>query len=503
VTALDGLTDDSNMCSNDGSEAATDVLRGQTDPGSGSGAQVLNLLLSECAMTLTTGLDDLDVAQTLAAAAASVAATHAAQVHEIEVDLHFAALHSADPRAGRGPRLCMTEAAQAGMTLGEWEQGANRLVQLGGDGTPMVQDLPLCELAVARGRSEPATRGRIADNLDLAFRLPGYWRGLRDGLGEVWVGQRIARMSRHLDRDRVTLVDAEVTAAIREAPSRVLAVAEAAVLKADPDHAKAREAERRGRRYAGIGRLDEDGLRTVYARIAAGDAELHHALLARIADALAERPDLAACDTREELLAEAFTWLAQPADVIALLDGTYGVDDPAAAPRRPVRPRVVLHAHVSQAAVEAFTHGSPDGVVVRVEELGPMLLEQFADLVGRVDLQLLPVIDLNHGRSVNHYEHPADIKTRGFLRTTGDVFPHAAGQSRRVDSDHPRPYESQGPPGQTGDHNHAPLGRRHHRAKTHQGYELFQIGYGRYLWRTPHGLWRLVDGTGTHVVDQV
>ena len=163
---------------------------------------------------------------------------------------------------------------------------------------------------------------------------------------------------------------------------------------------------------------------------------------------------------------------------------------------------MVLHAHLSQAAVDAFLSGSPDGVVVRVEELGPMLLEQFVALTGRADLALKPVIDLNTGRSVNQYEHPADVKERGFLRTTGDVFPHAQAQSRRHDRDHPDPYDSTGPPGQTGDHNHAPLGRRNHRAKTHLGYQVIQIDLNRYLWRTPHGLWRLVDGSGTHRVER-
>lgn len=460
-------------------------------------------------MSQNPGLADLDVAQTLAVATASSAATHSAHVYEVEVDLHFAELHSEDPRAGRGPRLSLTDAAKAGQTLSDWEQGANKLVQLGGDGTPMVQDLPLCELAIARGKSEPTTRGRMADNLDLAFRLPGYWRGLRDGLGEVWLGQKVARMSRHLDREQIKIVDSAITAAVRQPPNRVIRIAEAAILKADPEHARRREEEGRRRRFAALGRVDEDGLRMVFARIAAGDAEWHHALLERIADVLAERPDLAACASREELLAEAFTWLAHPEDVIALLNGTYGIEttdepdqvEPEGSPASGrERPRVVLHAHISQVAVEALRSGSPDGVVVRVEELGPMLLEQFIELTGRANIELLPVIDLNEGRSVNQYEHPVDVKTRGFLRSAGDVFPHAAGLSRRVDGDHPDPYKPHGPPGQTGDHNHAPLGRRHHRAKTHQNYEVFQIGYDRYLWRTPHGLWRLVDGSGTHEV---
>ena len=47
---------------------------------------------------------------------------------------------------------------------------------------------------------------------------------------------------------------------------------------------------------------------------------------------------------------------------------------------------------------------------------------------------------------------------------------------------------------------HAPLGRRNHRAKTHLGYQVIQIDLNRYLWRTPHGLWRLVDESGTHRV---
>lgn len=423
-------------------------------------------------------LADLDVSETLAVAAASSAARHRAEVYELEVDLHFAELHSTEP-----------DNTNAGAF------GGISLVHLGGDGTPRVQDLPLCELAMSRRKSEPAMRNEIADALDLGFRLTGYWDGLRDGHGEVWVGRRIARMSRHLDREQVRMVDTEVTAAIDEAPSRVLRIAEAAVLKADPDHAREVEQARRRRRILAIGRVDDDGLRTIFARIADGDMVWVEALLERIADALEGRPDLAACETREELLAEAFGWLAHPEDVIALLGG------PSPVERMP-RPRVVLHAHLSQAAVEARLAGSPDGVVVRVEELGPMLLDDFVRLTGRADVELKPVIDLNQGRSVNYYEHPVDVKERGLLRTTGDVFPHAQAQSRSFDSDHPDPYDKNGPPGQTGDHNHAPLGRRHHRAKTHLGYKLWQLDLGRYLWRSPHGLWRLVDGAGTHPIDE-
>ena len=68
---------------------------------------------------------------------------------------------------------------------------------------------------------------------------------------------------------------------------------------------------------------------------------------------------------------------------------------------------------------------------------------------------------------------------------------------RNVDYDHPIPYDDTGPPGQTGTHNSGPLGRRHHRYKTHAGYRSRQCGQGSYVWLTPHGLGYLVDHRGT------
>jgi hypothetical protein len=141
--------------------------------------------------------------------------------------------------------------------------------------------------------------------------------------------------------------------------------------------------------------------------------------------------------------------------------------------------------------------------VARVENLGPMLLAQLATLLGHRHISLQPVIDLNDGRSVNGYEHPTDVKTRTEHRTVGDVFPHSSSPpGARVEHDHPVPYDTTGPPGQTGDHNDAPLTRRQHRAKTHLAYRVVQTGPGTYTWVTPHGLVRRVDNIGTHCVSR-
>jgi hypothetical protein len=191
--------------------------------------------------------------------------------------------------------------------------------------------------------------------------------------------------------------------------------------------------------------------------------------------------------------------LADPAAVLEFLHAMEDGEPDEAAPTavRPAKQRPAqLHIHLSLDAVnDAF------GPVARVEGLGPMVLSQVRDLLRHRDVTITPVVDLNAGRSVNGNEHPTDVKRRTELRTVGDRFPHATTRwrhgGRPPDHDHTVPYDDTGPPGQTGDHNDTPLTRTAHRAKTHLGYSVFQIGPDRWVWGTPHGLYRLVTGNGT------
>jgi hypothetical protein len=265
-----------------------------------------------------------------------------------------------------------------------------------------------------------------------------------------------------------------------------------------PTRPRAERETRLRRRQVRLGRLDADGLRTLFARIDAGDGELLDDMLDKIADALADRPDLAPDlpeePTRDGLRAEALSWLASPDDVQALLSGTLAMPEPT--PDQPEQPSPGRQ----DAAV--YVHYRPGSPVAEVEGLGPILLEDMIRLLSHTRVQLHPVIDLGQSRAVDGYPHPSDVRERTWLRTRGSVFPHAARdrrRSRRVDHDHPTPYDPTGPPGQTGDHNDAPLRRRQHRAKTHLGYKVTQLDLGVYLWRTPNGLWRLVDDHGTHL----
>ncbi len=174
-----------------------------------------------------------------------------------------------------------------------------------------------------------------------------------------------------------------------------------------------------------------------------------------------------------------------------LLDALRGADLTRLAPR------CVLHLHVHESVLRGA-----DGVA-RVEGLGAFTLAQLRDLLGRARVRVQPVVDLSDRVRTTAYEHPESLKERVYLVTGGDYWPFATSTSRSVDYDHPTPYVDPGdggPPGQTGTHNSGPLGRRHHRWKTHAGYRSRQCGQGRYVWLTPHGLGFLVDHRGTRQI---
>lgn len=400
------------------------------------------------------------------------------EVEQLQVVLAWADTFSGDPQAEPGAVPV--------------RHGGPRLIVLGGEGTPAVADLPLVELAIARCESVHATRRATADALDLRHRLPAVWVGVQALRCEVWVARKVAAMSRRLTAAQATIVDHAVAEALDQAPGRILAIAEATVIEADVAAHEERIAankQRKGVWFPTARPADEEemaGLATLVARIDEADARAHARIVEDLAAALEAQADEPM--PADHWRAEAFAMLADPAAVLAFLKG----DD--APPRSAGLAEVVVHV--------AVDHDGDLGVVARVECLGPRTMSQVRELLApHASVAVQPVIDLHEGRSVNGYEHPSDVRRRTELRTLGDVFPHAtavAGSGRRPpDHDHTAPYERGGPPGQTGDHNDSPLTRHHHRAKTHGGYEVHQLGPNRWIWRTPHGLCRLVTATGT------
>ena len=464
--------------------------------------------------------DELDAAQTLAAAEQALRARRAGEVAEMHLAAHWAALHG-EPTGRRDP-----------------------MTTPGGEGTPALREYAVPELAMARQTHPATTRALIADTLDLRHRLPATWGRVLDLACEPWVARRVAVLTRALPTARVGLVDRAVARAITgHAPATVLANAAAKVIEADPEsHARRRETERH-RRYATLSRCDEHGYRTIIARIGAGDAAWLDALLDRVADILTATHGHD--HHHDELRSVALGWLARPADLLRLLlehtipaehdpelpadeldaepdtvpaeDGTPESRRPAE-PQRPAWAPAHLHATIERLAslsvrqlaalrgkATLYVHLDQTPLqrqagLARLEGHGPVLIQSLAEVLGHADIRLQPVLDLNGRTRVDRYEHPETLKDHTWLLAGGDAFPYAPQTATRaqVDFDHPTPYDPQGPPGQTGTHNSGPLRRRHHRWKTHGGYRARQAGPGRYLWQTPHGTCHLVDHTGTH-----
>jgi antitoxin (DNA-binding transcriptional repressor) of toxin-antitoxin stability system len=441
-------------------------------------------------------LADLSPGALLDLAQRGVVARRAAEVDDLLLVAAWAQVHSTDPR--RDPE-----------TGGRaWSE--DRLVHPGGAGTPGVREFSIPELALAREVSATACERDLADVLDLVHRLPKVWRQTRELSCPIWLSRKIARLSRRLSVDVVHVVDDAVAEAIStQAPGRVLEICEAKVIEADPAaHAARVEAQRR-RRYVGLSRADEFGLRHVIARVEAGDAVWIDAMVERVADLIADRHPGAG---RDELRSIAMGWLARPAEVLQLLlQGQGDSDELTRATAFPVdlldalvrakperfRPRVDLFVHLSDVALTGLTPP-----LARVEGVGPLLVD--AQIFAGCRVRVTPVIDLNDRVAVDCYEHPTGLARRVRLGFPGDYFPYASatpGLAGASDLDHPTPYDADGPPGQTGTHNSGPLGRRHHRWKTHAGFTSRQCGRNRYVWRTPHGRYYLVDHLGTHRLD--
>ena len=337
----------------------------------------------------------------------------------------WAVLHSSDPLEG----LEQTDRLRARLF-------GDVLVQVGGEGSPLVQDFCLGEIALARGTGVMATTHALADRLDLEFRMPLTWQVCRAGRAEVGIARKVAKMSRHLPLAAMAVVDQAIARIIAsESGGRVLAVAEAKIIEADPElHQQRVEAERR-KRYVSSSRTDEFGLRTVIARCEAGDAVWVEATVARVAEIIAPLHPEA---TADELRSIAFGRLARPAELLTLLlenrdepdELDLGVGGPVEESRAtafpadlldalreadltPLAPQAVLYVHLHEAAVTGAATGA-----ARVEGLGPRTYASLADLLARTDLVVKPVIDLSDRVRSTAYEHPESLKERVHLTTS-------------------------------------------------------------------------------------
>ena len=387
--------------------------------------------------------------------------------------------------------------------------GVERAVQPGGEGTPEIADFAPAELGCSLKTSAGSAKRLIADALDLRYRLPMTWAAARAGQGPVYQARHIATTTRHLTLGQARQVDARIAPTLGSVSwGRLQDVVDGLVYEADPEGADAAAELAARERFVRLGRVTEHGMRLIIAKIAAGDGAWGEAMIARLAEILKRDGDFDGLDIRRSKALGIL--ITQPAEALRLLNSHHNDDDdPAQSPEpdrcpepvegskpddRPdettnggpavnadvalrqaqgassdlalrqaqgagtrslrigpppfdpakARPPAIVYVHVSEEALRAGTG------VTRVEDIGPVLLTRLRQVLGTsCQIQLKPVINLNDQPApVDSYEIPARIAEHLRLRQPADVFPYAAGGSRRTDLDHttPLPVPQQGRP---------------------------------------------------------
>lgn len=421
-------------------------------------------------------VEDLDSAAALTRAVDRRRAADAAEAELLAIAAHWADLHAVLPGQDA-----------AGFCV----PGMERLVPLAGSGTPEVAEFAPAELGAALGISTYSAQLLVGDSLELLHRLPRLWTRIMDGSLQAWRGRQVAERTRCLSYAAASWVDAQVAPfAHKIGLGRLTALIDAALIRFDPD-----EAARRAKKAAdgrGVWVSDDmtDGTRSIRIEADALDVAAFDETIDQLANALGRLGDEGVKDVRR---ARAVGAIADPQGALNLLkdDGTCSTT-----PRRSPggKPKVILYLHLHESAVRT---GAGIG---RAEGLGPVTIEQIRDWVGRSDVTINKVIDLDDRTSVDAYEVPTGIGETVILRNPCCPFPWCNNLSRKKDKDHVLPYtppDDGGPPGQTAAHKLASLCRRHHRLKTHSGWSYTMPEPGIYLWRSPHGRRYLVDHTGT------
>jgi hypothetical protein len=198
--------------------------------------------------------------------------------------------------------------------------------------------------------------------------------------------------------------------------------------------------------------------------------------------------------------------VAQDADEGDDHDGGALIVRPAGVDACRLRPKVMLHIHLSQEALLAQLANSKGGSgsgPARLEDVGPVTLGQVQRFLAGTgcDVSVQPVIDPTDTPAVDAYEVPRRIREQMFLRLPASCFPYSARVGRNVDVNHTIPHlqpDRGGPPGQTAVGNLGPLSRSEHRLKTHSRWQVRQPEPGVYLWRSPGKACYLVTDAGTY-----
>jgi hypothetical protein len=260
---------------------------------------------------------------------------------------------------------------------------------LAGEGAPGMSEFAVAEFAAACGLSTWQGRGLIGAALEAKYRLPRLWARVLDGRLPAWRARQVADHTKSLSPEAAAYVDAQVEAVAHEIGlHRVLRLVDVAIARFDPETAAERERAAADSRGVWTSEEMTDGTRSVHIEADALDVTVFEERIDEIAEALGRLGDSDRADVRR---AKAVGVIADPQGTLELLHGR----ERAATARCSSRPRATVYVHLSEASV---TGGSG---VARVEGLGPATLELVRRWLGRSDVTLTPVLDLESRAAVD------------------------------------------------------------------------------------------------------
>ena len=168
---------------------------------------------------------------------------------------------------------------------------AERLVEMGPTGCPLVAETCPAELAVVFQTSIGGAKGLIRDALNLRHRLPRTWARITAGELHAWKAREIAQRTAHLNPLRAREVDRLISGHIElVAWRRFEKMLDATLLHVD--EATYQERARRAATHRDVwATVSSDGHRTLVALADSGDVTVFLALVNRLAEALADEGD--------------------------------------------------------------------------------------------------------------------------------------------------------------------------------------------------------------------
>jgi hypothetical protein len=372
----------------------------------------------------------------------------------------------------------------------QWEHA----LPLAGEGTPEVAEFCIAEFAAVLGRSTESGRVFIGDALELAFRLKKTWARVLAGTLPAWRARRIAQATRCLPPQGAAWVDQQVVSFAHQISLAALdRLVEEAMVRFDPEQAKKdREAAADKRRFdIHMQQVSFNGTVDVSGTLDLKDAFDLEKAVARRAGLLGDLGAEGSLDVRRSMA------LGEMAREDLTLDLESGERVPSSGGG------IELRVHVNGEDLAAAMAGEDDFGLARVAKTRSFIdLDQLREWLSRPDarISVRGVIDTSANLRSDRYEIPDRIREQVIERDGTCRFPHCTRSAEHADIDHIRPYDPDGPPGQTSTANLACLCRSHHRLKTHGAWSYTQIEPGIFLWRSPHGHTWLVTPSGTQPI---